>query len=222
MGQVFIELDPSSLQEWAPILGHKHPWDPIQRIKAEDKQHTTIPREPVTQPLPAEPTTPQLWITTPPAAPEQANKLLPSQDKPRDGIQEGQDKVQALPRMGEDHSRSPKRDGNSFGIACYASSAIRKGDRSEELRRNTCFTLRLRTYQKEDYHLPLEAWAHRGILNPKRRIRDHNKLLRLGTSVSFARYSTWQKMDPDRSLNCLMRLLRRTLNILVHLANWPR
>ncbi|SRR5258706_2379709 len=83
MGRVFIELDPSSLQEWVPILGHKHPQDPIQRIKAEDKRHTTIPREPVTQPLPAEPATPQLWITTPPAALGQANKLPPSQDKPK-------------------------------------------------------------------------------------------------------------------------------------------
>jgi len=82
-GRVFIELDPSSLQERAPITGHKHPQDPIQRIKAEDKRHTTIPRELVTQPLPAEPATPQLRITTPPAAPGQANKLPPSQDKPK-------------------------------------------------------------------------------------------------------------------------------------------
>src|SRR5258706_15293404 len=82
-GRVFIELDPSTLQERAPITGHKIPRDPIQRIKAEDKRHTTIPREPVTRPLPVEPATPQLQITTPPAAPGQADKLPPSQGKPK-------------------------------------------------------------------------------------------------------------------------------------------
>src|SRR5258706_16101474 len=82
-GRVFIELDPSTLQERAPITGHKIPRDHIQRIKAEDKRHTTIPREPVTRPLPAEPATPQLRITTPPEAPGQANKLPPSSDKPK-------------------------------------------------------------------------------------------------------------------------------------------
>ena len=82
-GRVFIELDPSTLQERAPISGHKIPRDPIQRIKAEDKRHTTIPREPVTRPLPAEPATPQLRITTPPEAPGQANKLPSSSDKPK-------------------------------------------------------------------------------------------------------------------------------------------
>src|SRR5258706_2269527 len=81
--RVLIELDPSTLQERAPITGNKIPRDPIQRIKAEDKRHTTIPREPVTRPLPAEPATPQLRITTPPEAPGQATKLPSSSGKPK-------------------------------------------------------------------------------------------------------------------------------------------
>ncbi len=86
--------------------------------------------------------------------------------------------MRALPRTGEDQMAYPKRDGTLFGIACYASSAIRKGDRSGEtlfgiacyassairkgdrsgeLRRNTHFIWRLRYQQKNAYHLPLEA-----------------------------------------------------------------
>ena len=75
----------------------------------------------------------------------------------RDGIQEGHDRMRALPGMGEDQMGSLKRDGTLYGIACYASSAISKGDRSGELRRNTHFMWRSRNRQKTAYHLPLEA-----------------------------------------------------------------
>jgi len=75
----------------------------------------------------------------------------------RDSIQEGHNRMRALPGMGEDQMGYPKGDGTLYGIACYASSAIRKGDRSGELRRNTHFMWRSRNRQGTAYHLPLEA-----------------------------------------------------------------